>query len=76
MIKLWDLEKITDIGDTVEVIDERLGVNIMTNVIAYDYDCILGQYTELEFGNFKKKLGDLISNINSHVELAPVSESV
>ena len=63
-----NLEKITDIGDTVEVIDERLGVNIMTNVIAYDYDCILGQYTELEFGNFKKKLGDLISNINSQTE--------
>jgi hypothetical protein len=40
----------------------------MTNVIAYDYDCILGQYTELEFGNFKKKLGDLISNINSQTE--------
>ena len=25
----------------IEVIDERLGVNILTNLISYDYDCIL-----------------------------------
>ena len=58
-----NLEKITDIGDTVQVIDERLGVNILTNIIAYDYDCILGKYTELEFGNFKKKLSNLMQDI-------------
>lgn len=58
-----NLSKITDVGDTVEVIDERLGINIMTHIIAYDYDCILKKYTELEFGNFKNKLSDLISNI-------------
>ena len=62
-----NLEKITDIGDTIEVIDERLGIDIMTNVISYVYDCILGQYTELEFGNFKKKLSNLISDITSSV---------
>jgi len=60
-----NVEKLTDIGDTVEVIDERLGINIFTNVIAYDYDCILGKYTELEFGNFQNKLSDLVSNITS-----------
>lgn len=60
-----NLEKITDIGDTVEVIDERLGVNVLTNVIAYDYDCILGRYTELEFGNFKKQLSNLMSSITT-----------
>ena len=58
-----NLEKVTDIGDTVQVIDERLGVNILTNIIAYDYDCILGKYTELEFGNFKKKLSNLMQDI-------------
>ena len=62
-----NLEKITDIGDTVVVIDERLGINMTTNVIAYDYDCILGQYTELEFGNFTQKLSNLISNITTSV---------
>lgn len=60
-----NLEKITDIGDTVEVIDERLGINITTNVIAYDYDCILEKYTELEFGNFRKQLSNLMSSITT-----------
>lgn len=65
-----NLEKITDIGDTVEVIDERLGINITTNVISYVYDCILGQYTEVEFGNFTKKLNGLISSITNSTQTA------
>lgn len=65
-----NLEKITDIGDTVDVIDERLGINISTNVISYVYDCILGQYTEIEFGNFTKKLNDLISTITNNTQTA------
>ena len=60
-----NLEKITDIGDTVVVIDERLGVNITTHVIGYVYDCILGQYSELEFGNFMPTLSGLVSSINT-----------
>lgn len=62
-----NLEKITDIGDTVQVIDSRLGVNIMTNVIAYDYDCILQKYTEIEFGNFKQTLSGFASSINTTI---------
>lgn len=60
-----NLEKITDVGDTVEVIDDRLGLNITTHVIAFDYDCILGKYKQIEFGNFKKTLSNLVSNIAS-----------
>lgn len=63
-----NLEKVSDIGDTIEVFDERLGISITTNLIAYDYDCILGKYTELEFGNFKQKLSSLISNITSQTQ--------
>lgn len=58
-----NIDTITDIGDVVEVIDERLGVNIMTNVISYDWDCVLGKYIETEFGNYKKKLSGLIKEI-------------
>ena len=58
-----NLEKITDVGDTIVVKDERLGLDITTNVIAYDYDCILERYTELEFGNFKQKLSNLVDSI-------------
>ena len=60
-----NLEKITDVGDTVVVIDERLGINVETNVIAFDYDCILEKYTEIEFGNFTKKLSGLMSDISN-----------
>lgn len=60
-----NLEKITDIGDTIEVIDERLNLDLITHLISYDYDCILKKYTELEFGNFQQKLSNLVSSINS-----------
>lgn len=65
-----NLEKITDIGDTVEVIDERLGINIITNVISYVYDCILEQYTEVEFGNFTQKLSNLMTSISNNTQTA------
>ena len=58
-----NIETITDIGDLIEVIDEDLDINVLTNVIRYNYDCILEKYTEIEFGNFEKKLSDLISDI-------------
>lgn len=63
-----DLDRITDIGDIIRVKDERLGIDLITNVIAFDYDCILGQYTEVEFGNFKQTLSGLVSNITSSVD--------
>ena len=65
-----NLEKITDIGDTVEVIDERLGINIDTNVISYVYDCILGKYSEIEFGNFTQKLSNLMTTITNNTQTA------
>ncbi len=62
-----NIEKITDVGDTVSVVDERLGVNLLTNVIKFEYDCILEKYTEIEFGNFKQSLSGLVSNITASV---------
>lgn len=70
-----NLEKITDIGDTVQVIDSRLGVNILTNVISYDYDCILGKYTEIEFGNFKQTISGLAGSITNTINTT-ISEQV
>ena len=63
-----NLEKITDVGDTVQVLDERLGVSLLTNVIAFEYDCILEKYTEVQFGNFKPKLSGLMGSITSQTE--------
>lgn len=62
-----NVENITDVGDLIEVIDERLGIDIFTNVIAYDYDCILGKYTQLEFGNFTPKLSNLVGHISTQI---------
>lgn len=65
-----NMDKITDVGDVVEVIDERLGVNITTSVIGFEYDCISGQYSEIEFGNFKKTLGGFASSITASASQA------
>ena len=63
-----NLEKITDVGDTIEVIDERLGINVVTHVTAFDYDCIQKKYTEFEFGNYNEKLSNLMHNISSNTD--------
>lgn len=68
-----NMERVTDIGDTVEVIDERLGVHIQTSVIGFTYDCILGKYTELEFGNFQKTLSGLAGTLQSSAQSAAQS---
>ena len=65
-----NIEKVTDIGDVVEVDDERLGISIFTNVISFDYDCILEKYTEIEFGNFTQKLSNLMSSVSNTTEKA------
>lgn len=68
-------EKVTDIGDIIAVKDERLGINITTEVISYEYDAIQERYVSLEFGNFTNTLSDLISNISSSTT-ADIKDSV
>lgn len=71
-----NLEKITDVGDIVEVKDRRIGVDITTSVISFEYDCILKKYTEIEFGNFRQTLFGLVGNITSGVEKAVSNQLV
>ena len=65
-----NMDKITDVGDIVEVIDERLGINIMTHVLSYTYDCILGKYTEIEFGNAQPQLSNLMNSMSATMDKA------
>lgn len=58
-----NLEKITDIGDTIEVIDERMGLDMMTHVISFEWDCIQQRYTSIEFGTFKQTLSGLMGSV-------------
>lgn len=71
-----NLERITDIGDTIEVIDERLGINLLTHLIAFDYNCILEKYTTVQFGNFTPKLQDLMTTIADNTQTAIAENNV
>lgn len=65
-----NLENITDIGDTVEVIHEPLNISLTAKVTGFDYDCILKKYTEITFGNFQKKLSGLLDDVSSQTNAA------
>ena len=58
-----NLEKVSDVGDTIEVIDERLGISLTTHLISFDYNCILEKYTQVQFGNFTPVLSGLMETI-------------
>lgn len=57
------VDRITDIGDTIMVDDERLGVQILTRVIAYEYNPILEKYTKIEFGNFRSTINGFYNSV-------------
>ena len=63
-----ELDGVVDLGDTIVVNHEKLGINITTNVISLKYDCIRDKYVEIEFGNFRSKLKDLFKNIKVDTE--------
>lgn len=62
------IEGVVDLGDVIVVEHEKLGIKLTTNVIALKYDCIRDKYTEIEFGNFKSKLKDLVQKIKNDTE--------
>jgi phage minor structural protein len=71
-----NIEKITDVGDYVQVYDQRLGLNLDAAVTAFNYDCILGKYTEIEFGSIGQSLSNLMSNVTSQVNTSLAENNV
>ena len=69
------IDKITDVGDIIEVYHEIIGVNMMTSVISVKYDCIQERYTEVNFGNFSSKLKNLMTETTS-VAKAQIKDTV
>lgn len=63
-----NMDRITDIGDTVVVYDERLDVNITTHVLSFEYDCIQERYTQIQFGTAQATLSDLMSNVTNDID--------
>lgn len=68
-------ELIQDIGDIIQVKDERIGVNITTQVIGYEWDILTKEYSSLTFGNFGNSLNDLVGKVNDKTK-ATVNEAV
>lgn len=61
------IEKVSDVGDVIYVKHPKCKIDLITNVIAIEYDCIAKKYTKIEFGNFKSKLKNLIDTVTSSI---------
>ena len=69
-----NMDVITDVGDLVQVYDERLGVSLSATVLSFDYDAILDKYLSIEFGTASPSLSDLMSGITTEINSA-ISQS-
>ena len=62
------IDNISDVGDIIYVKHPKCKVDILTNVISIKYDAILGKYTAIEFGNFKREIKNLVNEVASAIE--------
>lgn len=60
-----NLDNITDVGDIIYVDHPKLNIKMTTNVISVKWDVISKKYKNIEFGNFRNKLKDLLKNMNT-----------
>ena len=71
------VDSIVDIGDTVKVIDERLGIDILTAITSFEYDCISEIYTDVSFGNAKqtaRSMGRKVSRVEQLQQLGIIGD--
>ena len=68
-------EKVSDIGDIIRVTDKRIGIDLLTSVIAYEYDAIMNRYVSLEFGNFTTNLSSIFKDVNKQIDIKTSSVS-
>lgn len=61
------LKNISDVGDVISIKHPKIKIELITNVIALEYDAISEKFTKVEFGNFKNKLKDLISTVKTDI---------
>ena len=60
-----NLDNITDVGDIIYIDHPKLNIKMTTNVISVKWDVISKKYKNIEFGNFRNKLKDLLKNMNT-----------
>ena len=61
------LKDISDIGDTIHVKHPKCKIDLITNVIALDFDVISQRITKVEFGNFRKELRNLMETVHTAI---------
>lgn len=71
-----NIEKVTDVGDTIYVNHPKCKINIKAEVISIKYDAIANKYTEIEFGNFKKKLSNLFTDVKNEINTSLIDNNV
>lgn len=65
-----EIENISDVGEKIYVKHPKcFDTEIEANVISIKYDAIRGKYTAIEFGNFKKEIKNLVTEVASAVEV-------
>lgn len=62
------IDNISDVGDTIYVTHKKCRVDIQTQVISLVYDAIRDKYIKIEFGNFKKEMKNLTTEISESVQ--------
>lgn len=60
---------VSDIGDIINVIDEKLGVNVITTVLGFDFDVVGQKFNKIEFGNYANSMKGYNSKINERLGL-------
>ena len=62
------------IGDTVRVIHEGLGVDYSLRMTSYTWDCLRGRYVSATFGDRPENLGDTVNSTD--IDLSILNERV
>lgn len=63
-----NIDNVSDVGDIIYVKHPKCRVDILTNVISVKYDVNKDKYTSIEFGNFKKEIKNLVTEVASMVK--------
>ena len=61
-------------GDTIRVIDKRIGADLLTKVIGYEWDCITRRFTEVTFGNFMPTFSGFSKGIASQLKKTALNQ--
>ena len=61
------LEEVTEIGDTVKVRHERMGIDMLAYVISYEFNVLTNKYQKVEFGTLKPHLRSLINELERRI---------